>query len=62
FIDKAIYFLLSSDLVSQRIIKNIFSVSIFLIAKRTKGSFSARNKKLAVAVASMISTKNVSIF
>jgi len=35
FSDKAIYFLLSKDLVSQSIIKNILSVSIFLIAKRT---------------------------
>ncbi|GEM_PF-2984253 len=33
--DKAIYLLLSRDLVSQSIIKNIFSVSTFLIDNRT---------------------------
>lgn len=35
FSDKAIYFLVSSDLVSQRIISSIFAVSSFLIASRT---------------------------
>ena len=50
------------DLVSQSIIKNIFSVSTFLIDRRTYGSFSSRARKLAVASASIISTKSVSIF
>lgn len=40
FRDRVIYFLLSKDFVSQRIIKNIFNVSTFLVAKRTYGSFS----------------------
>ena len=35
FKESAIYFLLSSDFVSQRTINNIFSVSIFLMAMRT---------------------------
>ena len=35
FIDSVIYFLLSMDLVSHNIIKNILSVSTFLVAKRT---------------------------
>ena len=61
FSERAIYFLLSSDLVSQSIIKNILSVSTFLIDRRTYGSFSSRTRKLAVASASMISTKSVSI-
>jgi len=33
--ERAIYFLLSRDLVSQRIRKNIFTVSVFLIANLT---------------------------
>ncbi|TSC55624.1 MAG: hypothetical protein Greene071421_549 [Parcubacteria group bacterium Greene0714_21] len=59
--EMAIYFLLSSDLASQSIIKNILSTSTFLIAKRTHGCFSSRARKLAVASASIISTKRVSI-
>ena len=35
FTDRAMYFLLSNDLVSQSIIKNTLSVSTFLMAKRT---------------------------
>ena len=35
FSDKTIYFLLSIDLVSQSIIKNILSVSTFLIDRQT---------------------------
>jgi len=60
--ESAAYFLLSKDFVSQRIIKNIFSVSSFWIALRTYGIFSARTKKQAVAIASTISTNKVSIF
>ncbi len=60
FIEKEIYFLLSSDFVSQSIIKNSLSVSTFLIARRTYGCFSSRARKLAVAIASIISTKNAS--
>jgi len=35
FSDKAMYFVLSRDFVSQSIIKNILSVSTFRMAKRT---------------------------
>ncbi len=38
--DRAIYFLLSSDLVSQSTKSNILSVSVFLIANLTQGCFS----------------------
>ena len=61
FTDRAIYFLLSRDFVSQIIIKSIFNKSIFLIARRTQGSFSSRDEKPAVAMASIISTKTLSI-
>lgn len=60
FTESAIYFVLSKDLVSHRSIKNIFKVSTFLIPKRTYGIFSSPTKKLAVAKASIISTKSVS--
>lgn len=59
--DRAIYFLLSSDLVSQRTISNIFKVSNLRIATRTYGCFSSRLKKLATAIASIISINKVSI-
>jgi len=62
FTESAMYFLLSSDLVSQSIIRNILSVSAFLSAKRTNDSFSSCARKLAVASASITSTKRVSIF
>ena len=62
FTDKAIYFLLSRDFVSHRTISSILSVSVFRIANRTHGCFSSRERKLATATASMISTKKVSIF
>ena len=60
-IDKAIYFLVSKDLVSQRIIRRIFSKSVFFIAKPMKGSFLAGSKKLAVEIASSISINKLSI-
>lgn len=62
FTDKAIYFLSSSDLVSQRTMSSILSVSVFRIAKRTHGCFSSFDKKVAIEIASIISTKIVSIF
>ncbi len=61
FIDNATYFLLSRDLVSQSTMRSIFRVSSFLIARRTCGCFSSRVRKLARAIASMISTNRVSI-
>lgn len=60
FIESAIYFLLSSDLLSHSTMSSTFWVSIFLIASRTYGSFSSRERKLAVAVASSDSMKSVS--
>lgn len=60
--EMAIYLLLSKDFVSQSINKNIFKASTFFIAKRTKGNFSIRVKKLAAAIASMISANKLSIF
>ncbi len=62
FADKAMYFLLSKDFVSQSIIKNTFKVSSFLIAKRTNGSFSFSDRKFAVIIASIASIKILSIF
>lgn len=59
--ESAIYFLSSSDFVSQSIINNIFSVSSFLMATLTYGDFSSRDKKLATAIASIISINKVSI-
>jgi len=62
FRERAMYFLSLRDFVSHNSIRNIFSVSIFLTAKRTYGSFSAWLRKLAVTTASMASIKYVSIF
>ncbi len=59
--ERLIYFLSSSDLVSQRIMRNTLIVSTFLSAKRTYGSFSCRERKAAVTMASTASTKIVSI-
>lgn len=59
--DRAIYFLLSRDLVSHKIINSIFRVSTFRIANRTYGCFSSFERKLAAAVASIISMNKVSI-
>ncbi len=62
FIDKAIYFLLSIDLASHNTIKSIFTVSVFRMASLTHGCFSSRGRKVAMEIASIISTKIVSIF
>jgi len=62
FSERAIYFLLSSDFVSQRIIRNIFKTSVFRMASRTYGCFSSRGKKPAIVIASIISTRNLSTF
>ncbi len=59
--ERAIYFLLSSDFVSQRIIKRTLSVSVFLVAIRTYGCFSVRGRKPAAAIASIISMNKTSI-
>jgi len=60
-VERKIYFLLSNDLVSQRIIKNTLAVSTFLKAYLTKGSFSPDGRKLAVIINSSASTKRESI-
>jgi len=62
FSERAMYFLLSKDLVSHNIIRNIFNVSVFLIANFTYGCFSSRRKKLAIARASIISVSKIFIF
>ena len=62
FSDIAIYFLFSSDLASHNTIKSIFNVSVFRIASLTHGCFSSRDRKLAIEMASIISTNIVSIF
>ena len=59
--DIAMYFLLSIDLVSHMIMNNILMASIFFIAKRTYGCFSVGPRKLAAAIASIISTNNESM-
>lgn len=59
--DNVIYFLLSIDLVSHNIIKRILSVSTLRIASRMYCCFSVRSRYVAIAIASIISTKNVSI-
>gem|GEM_PF-1603304 len=59
--EMAAYFLLSSDFVSQQIIRRIFTVSIFRIAIRTYGCFSVGPRKLAAETASIVSIKRVSI-
>ncbi len=60
-LDKAIYFLVSNDLVSHKTIKSIFTVSIFLIAIETKERFLPFGKKLAIEIDSIISTNKLSI-
>jgi hypothetical protein len=60
--DRAIYFLSSNDFVSHKTIKSILRVSVFLIANLIQGCFSSRERKVAIAIASIISTKIVSIF
>ena len=60
FEDRAIYFLVSRDSVSQSISKNSFTVSTFCIAVRIWGCFSSRTRKLAMLIASIASTSRVS--
>lgn len=62
FSERRIYFLSSIDFVSQRIIRNILSVSVFLIANLIQGNFSCSCKNPDVVVASIASTKRLSIF
>ena len=62
FSDRVMYFLLSKVFASHRTINSPFNVSVFRMASRTHGCFSSRDKKVAIAIASMISIKIVSIF
>jgi len=62
FIERLMYFLLSKDFVSQRIIRSTFNVSNFLIEKLIQGNFSVLLRKLAIDIPSIISTKSESIF
>ncbi len=59
--DNAIYFLSSSDFVSQRIMSSTLSASSLRMARRTYGCFSWGDKKLAAAMASIASTNNESM-
>lgn len=59
--ESAMYFLLSRDFVSQSIINIIFKVSTLRMATRTYGCFSCRERKLAMTIASILSTKRLSI-
>ena len=59
--DRVIYFLLSMDFVSHKTIKSIFVVSTFRIARRTYGCFSCGERKLAMEMASILSTNKLSI-
>ena len=59
--DRAMYFLLSSDLVSQVIKSSIFIRSNFRTALMTYGSVSSLGKKFAVVAASINSIKILSI-
>lgn len=61
FTERAIYFLLSKDFVSQSTKRSTRKVSAFLIARRTYGCFSAGERKLAADIASITSTNKVSI-
>ena len=61
FKERAMYFLLSKDLVSQRTIKSIFNASSFRMASRTRGCFSGLGRKPARETASITSTNKTSI-
>lgn len=61
FSERCIYFLSSKDFVSHKIIRRTFMVSVFRIARRTHGCFSVLSKNVATEIASIISTKSVSI-
>src|SRR3989344_3498231 len=60
--DSAAYFLLSSDLLSQRMRSRSFIVSNLRIAIRRYGNFSVFGKKAAADTISITSTNNVSTF
>jgi hypothetical protein len=58
--DRAIYFLLSNDFVSHKIMRKTLIVSTFRMAHCTYGSFFSRGKKLAWDTASMLATNKSS--
>jgi len=59
--DRAVYFLVSSALISQRIYKRNFNVSSEIIAFLTNGCFSCFSKKLATKILSMVWIKYLSM-
>lgn len=59
--DSRIYFFESNDFVSHKTRNKIFTVSIFLMAMQIYDRFSSLGKKLAIEMASIISTRSVSI-
>ena len=61
-IESATYSFVSSDSVSQSISKNIFNVSSFRMASRTHGCFSAFERNVALATASIKQTNSTSTF
>jgi len=60
--ESAAYFFVSNDLVSQRTRSNTFSVSSLRIASRTHGCFSLLERKVAEAIASIVSMNKLSAF
>ena len=60
-IERSIYFLSSSDFDSHIIMTSSFKASSLRIASFTYGCFSCGKRKLAAAMASIISTNNESI-
>ena len=62
FTDRTAYLLSSRDFVSHSTISSMQRVFIFRIASLTQGIFSSFDKKLAIEIASIISTNRPSIF
>ena len=59
--ERAIYFLLSKDLISHKTISIIFRVSSLRIVSRIHGNFSSFGRKVATEIASIVSINKVSI-
>ena len=60
--ESAVYFFVSSDLVSQSTMRSILRVSNLRMASRTHGCFSLLERKVAAAIASIVSMNNASAF
>lgn len=59
--ESAIYFFVSSDCDSHKIMQRNFNVSTFCVASRTCGNFSSRERNAAADTASIISINRESI-